>query len=255
MGFRDLYAYNLALLTKQGWRFVHNPDSLAGMLFKAKYFPTTSLWDVVSGPSASHCWRSIINARSMLVGGSKWLVGNGGSISDLIDVVNRPWNSDSLTLLFSHEDQLVIKSISLSLKFPANRLIWHYNAKGSFTVKSAYHVAYSSLQDHCLTASTYVGGSNGYSHLWSTLWRANVPNEVKICVWRATLNILAARSNLVRRGATSWLQEFRRVHSIPHTDCPLLPVRWLAPLEGWFKINVDGALNITLGLGCGCGGP
>ncbi|CAL8121727.1 unnamed protein product [Prunus armeniaca] len=214
MGFRDLYAYNLALLAKQGWRFIHNSDSLAGMLFKAKFFPTTSLWDAVAGLGASQCWRSIINARSMLVGGSKWLGGNGGSISvwrdrwlprpntfkDLIDVVNRLWKSDSLALLFSHEDQLVIKSISLSLRFPTNRLIWHYNAKGSFTIKSAYHVAYSSLQDHCLTALTYVGGSNGYSNLWSTLWRENVPNKVKICVWRATSNILAACSNLVRRG-------------------------------------------------------
>lgn len=29
---------------------------------------------------------------------------------------------------------------------------------------------------------------------------ANVPNKVKICVWRATSNILATHSNLVRRG-------------------------------------------------------
>lgn len=194
MGFCNLYAYNLALFSKQGWRFIHNSDSLAGILFKAKYFPTTSLWDAAAGPGASHCWRNIINARSVLVGGSKWLMGNGGSISvwrgrwlpvpntfkvisftpiffadlhvqDLIDVVNRLWNSDILALLFSHEDQLVINSISLSLRFPADSLIWHYNAKGSFTVKSAYHVAYLSLQDHCLTASTYVGGSNGHSHL------------------------------------------------------------------------------------------
>ncbi|KAH0980516.1 hypothetical protein GBA52_007693 [Prunus armeniaca] len=161
--------------------------------------------------------------------GMQWL--------DLIDVVNRPWNSDSLALLFSHEDQLVIKSISLSLKFPANRLIWHYNAKGSFTVKSAYHVAYSSLQDHCLTASTYVGGSNGYSHLWSTLWRANVPNEVKICVWRATLNILAARSNLVRRGVQIDQSCFlcnTPAETTLHTlrDCPFLNAVWFASSLG-----------------------
>lgn len=120
-------------------------------------------------------------------------------VQNLIDVVNRLWNSNILALLLSHGDQLVIKSILLSLKFPADHLIWHYTAKGSFTVKSAYHVAYSSLQDHCLTASTYVGGSNSCSHLWSTLWRANVPNKFKICVWRATSNILANISNLVQR--------------------------------------------------------
>lgn len=42
LGFKDLYAFNLALLlVKQGWRLLQNPNSLVSQILKAKYYPTT----------------------------------------------------------------------------------------------------------------------------------------------------------------------------------------------------------------------
>lgn len=40
MAFRDLYAFNLAMLGKQGWRLVTEPNVLVTRLFKAKIFST-----------------------------------------------------------------------------------------------------------------------------------------------------------------------------------------------------------------------
>ena len=37
IGFKNLYAYNLAMLAKQGWRIITNPDSLIARLYKARY--------------------------------------------------------------------------------------------------------------------------------------------------------------------------------------------------------------------------
>lgn len=39
MRFRDLEAFNLALLGKQGWHLLTNPASLLYRVFKAKYYP------------------------------------------------------------------------------------------------------------------------------------------------------------------------------------------------------------------------
>ncbi|TYH81501.1 hypothetical protein ES332_D03G204700v1 [Gossypium tomentosum] len=45
MSFRDHCKFNIALLAKQGWRFIVKHDSLVACIFKAKCFPHK-----VSGP-------------------------------------------------------------------------------------------------------------------------------------------------------------------------------------------------------------
>ena len=45
MGFKDLKAFNLALLAKQGWRLNQNPDLLTYRVFKAKYFAGCSFME------------------------------------------------------------------------------------------------------------------------------------------------------------------------------------------------------------------
>ena len=60
LGYRDLHLFNLAMLARQGWRLLLNPDSLCAQVLRAKYFPDGDLLSVVEKPGISYSWRSIV---------------------------------------------------------------------------------------------------------------------------------------------------------------------------------------------------
>jgi hypothetical protein len=47
LGFRDFRKFNQALLARQAWRLLSNPDSLCARVLKAKYYPNGQLQDTV----------------------------------------------------------------------------------------------------------------------------------------------------------------------------------------------------------------
>src|SRR4051812_42354816 len=59
MGFRDIQCFNLALLAKQAWRPIENPDSLCAKILKAKYYPNDDLLNVNLKKKCSYTWQSI----------------------------------------------------------------------------------------------------------------------------------------------------------------------------------------------------
>jgi hypothetical protein len=59
LGFQDLTLFSKALLAKQGWRLMKNPDSLIARILKVKYYPNSSFLDSSLGSRPSCAWRSI----------------------------------------------------------------------------------------------------------------------------------------------------------------------------------------------------
>jgi hypothetical protein len=72
MGFQDLLRFNKALLAKQGWRLVTNPDSLAAKIIKAKYYANGDFWSASTGCRLSYAWRSILAGRELMSLGYRW---------------------------------------------------------------------------------------------------------------------------------------------------------------------------------------
>jgi len=80
MGFKDLSAFNLAMLGKQGWKFITEPDSLVARVFKARYFPSSSYLTTKIEHNPSYVWRNIMRAKFIVCGDARWRIGSCASI-------------------------------------------------------------------------------------------------------------------------------------------------------------------------------
>lgn len=116
-------------------------------------------------------------------------------VSDLIDSESCTLKESVVETIFSPEDCELINLIPLSTRLPPDRMIWHYDPKCLFSVKSAYALAIDMILqiNNGASSSTL---SQLSSELWPSIWKAHVPAEVKVCMWRACSDILPSRSRL-----------------------------------------------------------
>jgi hypothetical protein len=80
IGFRDLALFNQALLARQAWRLIHQPDSLCARLLKAKYYPNDVLTDTTFIKNSSPTWQGITHGLELLKKGLVWRIVNGKRI-------------------------------------------------------------------------------------------------------------------------------------------------------------------------------
>jgi hypothetical protein len=153
MGFRDLKCFNKALLAKQRWRIIQNPDSLAGKIIKAKYFPRGSFLESGLGNKPFFAWRSIFGAIDLLQEGLIWRIGDGkkvkiwrdkwlnilttysiqtprvlfledSKVSELIDQESKWWNRQLISSMFMTNEVEAILKISLSRYGHEDLIFW-----------------------------------------------------------------------------------------------------------------------------------
>jgi hypothetical protein len=87
LGYKDLHAFNMAMLAKQAWRLLTDPRSLCGRVLKARYHPDTSVLLATPTEGISYSWRSILKGVDLLNMGVIKQVGDGSSINLWLD----PW--------------------------------------------------------------------------------------------------------------------------------------------------------------------
>lgn len=227
MGFKSMVPFNLSLLAKQGWRLLNQPDSLVARIFKARYYPNSSFLDAASLPDMSYSWRSILAGRNVLTKGLRFQIGEGrkvslwndpwiplpysfkpystpmdGSenwrVSDIIDHDNHTWLEQVVEDLFNDAEAEIILQLPLSYHTTIDRLIWHFDNKGIYTVKSGYYVAHmtENLEKH---ASSSAGMSNTGKLLWNKVWKARVPPKVRVFMWRLLRGNLPTRAAIAKK--------------------------------------------------------
>ena len=220
VGFRDIHSFNMALLAKQGWRLLTEPNSLFSRIFKAKYFPWCSFFKAKLGSNPSYIWQSILVARKLLATSIQWKIGNGMSVNiwdddwgipdlkqrpnsrgcqwvgDLIDRDRGIWNMHVLREVCDEQSVTLIQRIPLASLNTEDTIQWKAESTGMFTVKSAYKLA---------VIATSPDKEEGCSNMranrktWRVIWKQKLPSKVKIHLWRACLNVLPTRLSLCRR--------------------------------------------------------
>ncbi|CAL2232092.1 unnamed protein product [Prunus armeniaca] len=272
LGFRNLYAFNMALLAKQLWRLIQTPTSLVARVMKARYFKNCSILEAQLGHSSSYIWQSLCKARVIIEQGTRWRIGNGNSVriwgdrwlpssesfqissaqaqgfeeakvSFLIDPITMQWREDLLQAWFSAEEVRCIRNIPLSFRDPPDALIWHFERGGQYTVRTGHEVARRVLLQQDEDDTTTNGGPIvAFDHVWKKIWKVRVPPKVRIFIWRALLNILPTKDNLGHRGISELGgcvfcgADETVVHVL--LQCPMAIASW-SLFPAWAHFNTD----------------
>jgi ribonuclease HI len=225
LGFKDLHAFNLAMLAKQGWRLLTNPESLSAKVMKAKYYPNSSLLQAEEMSGISYAWRSILKGIELLKKGIIKRVGDGTTIniwddpwlprlwsrrpitpkgksiiskvSELIDPNTGSWDKNLVQDIFWSQDANMILAIPLFEDFE-DEWAWHFENSGQFSVKSAYRLK---RQTDEININGQIENQYGNSRMnWNAIWNLECPTKVKMLIWRIAHNSLPHRLNLNRKG-------------------------------------------------------
>ncbi|CAA0814228.1 Ribonuclease H-like superfamily protein [Striga hermonthica] len=166
MGFRNLSAFNKALLAKQVWRIIQNLDSLVARILKARYFRHSDILAAPLGRKPSFIWRSMVCSRDIITKASVWKIGRGNKIDIFRDVwlpsrrkcfsfvhhsfpsvckvedllLEGNWNESLVSSLFPHFIAKEILQIPLPGSDKEDERYWCFDEKGKYSVREGYKV-------------------------------------------------------------------------------------------------------------------
>ncbi|XP_051209407.1 uncharacterized mitochondrial protein AtMg00310-like [Lolium perenne] len=210
MGFRDIELFNIAMLSRQAWRILQNPEALSSRILKATYYPATDFLDAPLGSHPSQVWRAIAEGRDAMKQGLIRQIGTGEGthawnqnwlprdhmlrplaclnvdppmrVSDFIDATMAKWSTELLSEWFIPMDVEVIRSIPLSTRSMEDRWAWHYDKNGVLTVRSMYRLLVQTKRhrEDWLEGRSAPSDSVGESKAWRRLWAAKVTPKIHV---------------------------------------------------------------------------
>ncbi|GAU40629.1 hypothetical protein TSUD_190060 [Trifolium subterraneum] len=219
LGFRNFEAFNRAMVAKQAWNIVQNPNLLVAKLIKARYFPRSSLFETPLGYNSSFAWRSMWHARQILSLGCRWRIGSGEnirvmhdpwlrgkvnkwvsspqpagvyqlSVIDLLHENYKAWNIVKVRNFFSGDVAERILETPLVNSVREDKVVWEEERNGCYSVKSGYKLA-----------MRYIIGSDKYHVVgnWNGIWKAQAPHKARHLLWRLCRGCLPTRYRLLER--------------------------------------------------------
>ncbi|WZY78965.1 hypothetical protein YC2023_025349 [Brassica napus] len=223
LGVRDVEAFNDALLAKQGWRILNNPDCLLAKVMTGKYCTTSSFLAVPASSSCSHGWRSILCGRDLLLQNMGKTIGNGESTKIWeepwisLDVPTRPigppnlsskdltvshlltqptgaWDRDKVDLLLPHEAHKILL-LKPSRTGGQDKHCWLATKSGEYSTKTGYHTALKQLQPEQSPPPQPM-----ICDWMADIWLLPIPPKIKVFLWKIVQRALPLGDTLASRG-------------------------------------------------------
>uniref|UniRef100_A0A803QK92 RNase H type-1 domain-containing protein n=1 Tax=Cannabis sativa TaxID=3483 RepID=A0A803QK92_CANSA len=126
MGLKDLTRFNKALLAKQGWKIIQNPQSMLGSVLKACDFSNGSFLEAKPSGFCSYVWQSILWGKELIRQGLCWRVKLGRMKIDSI---------------FHEDDVPIVLGLAPCTSNADDDLVWDYSPNGIYSVSSGYKIA------------------------------------------------------------------------------------------------------------------
>ncbi|CAN1318259.1 Putative ribonuclease H protein At1g65750 [Linum perenne] len=171
----------------QGWKFQTQPNALVTRIFKARYFPRGDFLSAPKGNGPSYVWQSIrrtqvVTERDETLAGLK--------VADLLIPGCYEWDHELIEGIFEQRDVQEILNVPLGVGGQVDKLIWHYDEKGNYTVRSAYRVLMNFIHPR---PDLVADGAR------SQIWSLQVPLRIKTYIWRLARSVIPTREVLRRR--------------------------------------------------------
>jgi len=154
--FRDMEAFNISMLGKQGWKLLTEPSSLLTCILKAKYFPRRDFLEANIGHNPSYTWRSIWSSQDLVKSGYRWRIGDGSHINvwnahyirslptlrpstipspymgelvvqNLLNPDRISWNNVLVYAIFNYNDTATILAIPLRNRNLVDSYVWQFS--------------------------------------------------------------------------------------------------------------------------------
>lgn len=190
MGFRDLHAFNLAMLAKQSWRMITHPDTLCAK--KGSSFTWQSIFAGLQTFRRGHIWR-VGYGEKINIWEDHWVPSSPTrmiqtrkgnvllrTVDELIDPNTGAWDVELVGSLFLPIDAERILRIPLSVHLNEDFVAWNKTKSHSFSVRSAY---YSECEHQFGSKIISTEGTSNVNLVWSAVWKLEVPSKIKIFIW------------------------------------------------------------------------
>ncbi|XP_071680384.1 uncharacterized protein [Lolium perenne] len=256
MGFRDMVLFNQAMLGRQAWRLLTEPDSLCARVLKGRYFPDTDFWNATKPRSSSYTWRSILFGKELVQAGVRWGIGNGKNTKilhdnwipdvspDRVTTLNPLPTNATVDLLLDEEactwDEEVVRDLfddTTAVKILAVPEVWsrvkartHLKLHRSLftTTKSWVFDFLDRASDHAVIILAVM-----VWHIWNA--RNGVRHDEPFKHPHSLAEQILAYIDMIQLHLIKHRTNHRREATAPTPS-------WSPPLEGRIVINVDAAL-------------